>query len=214
MMSWRKRALIGLAVLVIAIPAAWFGYGLIKDHLGISFEGGDDPLAYVEVINDTGPDNIQPEVFERLDRETKTRWRVEYFRSETQIDGAVQLKGNPDLLARLRKQMLVPSIEQFDVYQIATNALDQESVRQNGALYIIGFLYRAGREEWLRPDRDIFVNKSIGSGHTTYLTGSYVTYYAPPARGGKDQTMDVERFLRQLPTCSKNADPCPLPDEE
>lgn len=167
-----------------------------------------DPLGYATIVDKSRPIVPVPlQNIERLEKNTNTDWHISLFQDQHPGKGGQRLATNPRGLKRLKAEVAVPDLKDYDVEGVFTNVLDEQSVAANGALYVVWFKFAPRTSLWLRQDVPIFIDKAVDERRKTYLAGQYAIYYAPPTTG-TDWTSKVDRWVAEVVQCPTHAAPC------
>lgn len=171
-------------------------------HLDI---GRGSPLAYASVVDDDSllVQAVPAVASARLDDNTGSSWGLEAYSTNTAF-GAKPLTAA--VLARLNASLIVPGIASNDVQGVFTNALDADSVRRNGTLYMLQFGSAPDVRDYLMQHPAAFRDGGADKLHDTYWLGAFAVFYTPD--GQKDQTEGLRQFLKEFDWCPKHLGPC------
>ena len=199
--------LIGAAVgagLMLVVP---YIFGFISDGI----PKGEGPYDYATMVSKSQHDDITPvAVIERLEKNTNRVWNNRLFQDRSPIYGGVSLRKNKTARASLSERVMIPSLVSADVQGLISNVLDDESVANNGAFYLVWFNLRTQAEALLRDDPKVFLNSDVEARRRTYLAGTLVIYYSPPPSGGVSDA-DMKRFVTEVAVCPTTARRCEIP---
>jgi hypothetical protein len=198
---WRRRArpiAAALAVLLVVVV----GWLLYDRTLGGGWRPTPGALDDVHVIDKAQPVDSRPAaILARLDRLSGTRWNNRLFQDRGAAFGGT---GFARSASRLRTIVGLP--HDPSVLGVATNLFDRESVRANGAAYLVWFDRPSRARAWLTTAPRAFADAELERRRASYLTGPYVLFYAP---GEADRSHAVARTLSEAVRCPYHAGPCP-----
>ncbi|WP_182377986.1 hypothetical protein [Nocardioides sp. WS12] len=186
-------------VLAVLVPLA------IRAISDLTPETGDD-LDYVTVVSDVDP--LTPRlsvVAARLDSSTGLAWQAPLLSVSTIPSQPTTLTA--DRIAQLAAAVTVPDVEAYSVDGVVTNLLSEDSVRANGAFYLVSVTRLGPAQDWLLENNRIFVDDAQERARETFRAGSLIFYYAPT--GEVDHTDAIRRYVNEVVRCPRALGPCP-----
>ena len=170
---------------------------------------GKDPLGYVDIVDRNRPIGADPaDLLKRLDTNTEALWKVALRQDRDPVYGGSPLRSDQAARKALAEAVGLPDLETAEAQGVATNALDPESVRRNGTLYVVWFQQAPMTQRWLVENPRIFTDEAAEKTRKTYWAGTLAVYYSPAP--GNDQSSQVRRWVREAAQCPGTSAPCEL----
>lgn len=186
-------------VLALLVPVA------IRAISGLTPDTGDE-LDYVTVVSDVDP--LTPRlsvVAARLDSSTGLAWQAPLLSRSSIPSQPTTLTA--ERIAQLSAVVTVPDVEPYSVDGVMTNLASEDSVRVNGAFYLVSVNRLAPAQDWLLENNRIFVDDAQERARRTFRAGSLIIYYAPT--GEADRTDAIRRYVNEVVRCPRALGPCP-----
>jgi hypothetical protein len=195
-------------IMIAFVVGAVVGIGgtLLLGRVSDLVSGAGDPLASVSQVSNKLPNLVTPSVvFTRLDRATEATWDMGLFSDRVKLFGGKSIAGSAE---RIRVEAELPPVAGGDVRGVFTNLLDEASVRENGALYMIWFARSDLARDFLMAQPEVFSDESLERKRDTYWAGSFAVFYAP---GDVDQTDGLRTLMKEVVLCSNSLGECNIP---
>lgn len=171
-----------------------------------------DPMAGVTIVDKSRPIVLTPtNNIKRLEASTGADWSLTLRQDRGTYFGGKPLKSDQAFIRKLAGEVTVPPPAESRLTGVMTNALDEESKRANGTLYVMWFHQSPDTMRWLMNDEPVFTDARAEGERETYLAGPLVVYYAKPA-GGRDWTPQIEQWVAEVVQCPMDANPCTVID--
>ncbi|RNL65069.1 hypothetical protein EFK50_03585 [Nocardioides marmoriginsengisoli] len=204
MKNENTRAAVTLLIGIVIGVVVTFAYQRVSE---ISF--GNDPLGYVDIVDRNRPIGADPAaLLQRLDADTGGRWNVALHQDRHPIYGGTPLRSDATARHALARVVGLPDLASPDAQGVATNALDADSVRRNGILYVVWFQQPPMTQRWLVDNPRIFTAKDAEKARITYWAGTLAVYYVPA--GEHDRSAQVRRWVQEAAQCPGTSAPCEL----
>lgn len=198
------RVVIAFLVGLVLGVGGTLGLGRVNEFIS----GGNDPMASVSTVSNKLPNLVTPPVVvTRLEKATDTKWNIERFSNGVKFWGGKPLTSAAE---RIRAKAALPPVADGDVSGVFTNLFDDDSVAENGAIYMIWFGRPPLAEAFFRSESTVFVDEDLEKKRDSYWSGGFAVFYSP---GRIDQTDGLRTFLKQLPLCMSNLQTCPIPPD-
>jgi hypothetical protein len=191
-MLTRSKVTGTLIALVLLVPAGVF---LASNNVSLDLNIQDDPLEYVQVIDQGRPIAAEAaDLLQRLKVKTGEHQGIDVYQDWDPASGGAPYSSNGEAQKRLSRSVHLPAPADYGVLGVATNT---ERTSPFGEFYLIWFNTPADAESWLTDDPSIFTDSKVEAARTSYWAGKFVVYYAPPGEG-RDWSPEVRQAVEEF----------------